>query len=152
MHSIISSMLVLATSITAQQYSTPTPPKGTQIDTIPQLGLGTWYLRGNTSEVIADAIVNGYRHIDCAKAYGNQVDIGKGSQEGLKRTGLKREDLWITSKLWNDGSASNQHDIWSQKETNNSNQAWTRRILSQRNPRRATTHLPRLVSRSLAYG
>jgi len=94
-------LLLLATPILAQQFSVPTPPKGTQLNSIPQLGLGTWYLRGNTSEVIAQAIENGYRHIDCAKAYGNQVDIGVGIKEGLKRTGLKRSDLWITSKLWN---------------------------------------------------
>jgi len=101
MQSLITSLLLFSSTLFAQDFSLPTPPKGTQVNSIPQLGLGTWYLRGNTSEVIADAIENGYRHIDCAKAYGNQEDIGKGIKEGLKRTGLKREDLWITSKLWN---------------------------------------------------
>jgi len=43
---------------------------------------------------------NGYRHFDCATAYQNQVSIGKGLAEGLKRTGLNRSDIWVTSKLW----------------------------------------------------
>jgi alcohol dehydrogenase (NADP+) len=101
MRSLLLSLLVLASPTIGQEYSVPTPPKGTQPSTIPQLGLGTWYVLKNTSEVVAEAIVNGYRHIDCAKAYENQVEIGKGIKLGLERSGLKREDLWITSKLWN---------------------------------------------------
>jgi hypothetical protein len=85
----------------AQQLSPATPPRGTQVDAVPILGIGTVQLKGNTTEVIAQAIVNGYRHIDCAWGYGNQKDIGFGIREGLKRANLKREDLWITSKLWN---------------------------------------------------
>jgi alcohol dehydrogenase (NADP+) len=85
----------------AQQLSPATPPRGTQVDAVPILGIGTVQLKGNTSEVIAQAIVNGYRHIDCAWGYGNQKDIGLGIKEGLKRANLRREDLWITSKLWN---------------------------------------------------
>jgi len=46
--------------------------------------------------------VNGFRHIDCAFMYNNQKEIGVGIKEGLKRTGLARSDLWITSKLGND--------------------------------------------------
>jgi alcohol dehydrogenase (NADP+) len=88
--------------VEAQKSSAPTPPKGTEINDIPILGLGTARISGNTSEVIASAIVNGFRHIDCAFMYGNQKEIGIGIQEGLKRTGLSRKDLWITSKLGND--------------------------------------------------
>jgi alcohol dehydrogenase (NADP+) len=83
----------------AQRSSPPTSPRGVQVDEIPILGLGTARLSVNTSEVIASAIENGYRHIDCAFVYGNQREIGKGIKEGLKRTGLNRTDLWITSKL-----------------------------------------------------
>ena len=78
-------------------------PQSLTLDTIPLLGFGTWNLdRENASEAVSWAIQTGYRHIDCAAAYKNQDLVGKGVADGLKKTGLKREDLWITSKLWND--------------------------------------------------
>lgn len=66
------------------------------------LGFGTWMLNdpANATEAVASAIVAGYRHFDCATAYGNQVAIGKGLAEGLRRTRLNRSDIWVTSKLW----------------------------------------------------
>jgi alcohol dehydrogenase (NADP+) len=96
--------LLFASLAFAQQapyFLEPTPPKGTVLDAPPRIGLGTWYMRGNTSEAVAAAIEHGYRHIDCAKVYGNQRDVGKGIAAGLKRTGLSRSDIWVTSKLWN---------------------------------------------------
>lgn len=54
----------------------------------------------NATEAVAMAMVNGYRHFDCATAYQNQVAIGKGLAEGLRRTGLNRSDIWVSSKLW----------------------------------------------------
>jgi alcohol dehydrogenase (NADP+) len=104
---VLTPILALASLVAAQKTSVPTPPKGTQINEIPQIGLGTARVTGNTSEVIASAIVNGFRHIDCAYMYGNQKEIGVGIKEGLKRTGLARSDLWITSKLANDKSVAN---------------------------------------------
>jgi alcohol dehydrogenase (NADP+) len=98
----LTTLLSLASLVAAQKTSVPTPPKGTQINEIPQIGLGTARITGNTSEVIASAIQNGFRHIDCAFMYKNQKEIGIGIKEGLKRTGLARSDLWITSKLGND--------------------------------------------------
>ena len=69
---------------------------------IPLLGFGTWNLnRSNASDVVSYAIQTGYRHIDCAAAYRNQKEVGKGIAEGLKKEGLKRSDIWVTSKLWN---------------------------------------------------
>jgi alcohol dehydrogenase (NADP+) len=96
-------LVILALSVLAlgQQYTVPTPPKGVQPAAIPRIGMGTARMRVNTSEAIAKAIENGYRHFDCAFIYGNQKDVGIGIKEGLKRTGLSRQDLWITSKLWN---------------------------------------------------
>ncbi|KAF2671280.1 hypothetical protein BT63DRAFT_370469 [Microthyrium microscopicum] len=79
----------------------PTPPKGTTLTAIPRIGLGTARVK-NATEVVAAAIENGYRHIDAAFAYGNQKEVGLGIKEGLKRTGLARSDLWITSKLGGD--------------------------------------------------
>jgi len=69
----------------------------------PPLGFGTWNLKGdNTSEVVATALKVGYRHIDAAVAYGNQKAVGKGIKTGLKENNLKRKEIWVTSKLWND--------------------------------------------------
>ena len=72
---------------------------------IPHLGFGTWNLSPsdhNASAAVSAAIQIGYRHIDCAAAYRNEPDVGKGIADGLKKAGLKREDIWVTSKLWND--------------------------------------------------
>lgn len=80
-----------------------TPGQPLSLDSIPLIGFGTWNLdRSNATEAVSWAIRTGYRHIDCAAAYKNQDLVGKGIADGLAKTGLKREDLWITSKLWND--------------------------------------------------
>lgn len=69
--------------------------------TPPLLGFGTLNLREsaeNTTNAVAHAIKTGYRHIDCAAAYSNEVDVGSGIKEGLIQvSGLTRQDLWITS-------------------------------------------------------
>ncbi|KAF2083281.1 Aldo/keto reductase [Saccharata proteae CBS 121410] len=82
---------------------TPFVPASGGVPTL--LGFGTWNLKvspENTTGAVSLAIQHGYRHIDCAAIYGNEPAVGKGIADGLERTGLKREDLWITSKLWND--------------------------------------------------
>lgn len=64
---------------------------------------GTWNVqRSNASDVVAAALTTGYRHLDCAYIYGNEKEVGAGIKSGLEQTGIKREDVWITSKLWND--------------------------------------------------
>ncbi|KAF1952656.1 Aldo/keto reductase [Byssothecium circinans] len=71
----------------------------------PLIGFGTWNLKEspeNTTSAVAIAIEAGYRQIDCAAAYGNEKEVGKGIAKGLEKAGLKREEIWITSKLWND--------------------------------------------------
>ena len=83
------------------------------VEPIPSLGFGTWNIRispQNTTDAVAAAIEAGYRHIDGAKVYGNQVDVGKGIKKGLEKVGLKRSDIWVTSKLWNDQYVDSQHD------------------------------------------
>ena len=63
---------------------------------IPSIGLGTWDLRGNVGEkVIEEAIDVGYRHIDTAQMYENEFDVG----DGVKQSGVDREDVFITTKL-----------------------------------------------------
>ncbi|MBV1777773.1 aldo/keto reductase [Paeniglutamicibacter sp. ABSL32-1] len=62
----------------------------------PMLGLGTWPLVGEeAADSVARGIANGYRHIDTAEKYGNEDAIG----EGIRRSGIARDDLWVTSKL-----------------------------------------------------
>ena len=51
---------------------------------------------------VRDAIAVGYRHIDCARVYSNEAEIGVVLEEVLSSGLLTREDLWITGKLWND--------------------------------------------------
>ena len=55
-----------------------------------------------TAVALAAALGAGYRHIDCAAAYDNQKDVGRGIKEGLEAVGIGREEIWVTSKLWND--------------------------------------------------
>ncbi|KAL3131044.1 hypothetical protein ABBQ38_000362 [Trebouxia sp. C0009 RCD-2024] len=69
---------------------------------MPVLGLGTW--KGKPGEVEASvqtALRVGYRHIDCAKAYGNQTGIGQALQDLYKEGKVSRKDFWLTTKLWN---------------------------------------------------
>ncbi len=79
------------------------PLKPNAVSTIPLLGFGTWNLKElNNSDAVSLAIQTGYRHIDCAAIYGNEKEVGKGIANGLKKAGLERSDIWVTSKLWND--------------------------------------------------
>lgn len=73
------------------------------IDQMPRLGFGTWNLdRSNATEAVSLAIRTGYRHIDGAAVYGNEKLVGPGIADGLRKSGLDRSDIWVTSKLWND--------------------------------------------------
>ena len=73
---------------------------------IPCIGLGTFGSDYVSHEIVAatvkKAIYSGYRHIDCASVYGNEKNIGYVFNEIFSSGYLKREDLWITSKVWND--------------------------------------------------
>jgi diketogulonate reductase-like aldo/keto reductase len=75
---------------------------------MPAIGLGTFgsdYIPAHQiAEAVKGAVLAGYRHIDCAAVYGNEDAIGAALQE-LFRSGLRREELWIVSKLWNDKHA-----------------------------------------------
>ena len=77
-------------------------------DKIPVVGLGTFgsdcYSGEQVAAAVKDAIALGYRHIDCASIYGNEHLIGPVLREAVQG-GVKRGELWITSKLWNDKHA-----------------------------------------------
>jgi diketogulonate reductase-like aldo/keto reductase len=65
---------------------------------IPYIGFGTWKMPDEVvEEAVSNAIACGYRHIDTASAYFNEAGVGK----GIKKSGIKREELFITSKLPN---------------------------------------------------
>src|SRR5215470_11214102 len=69
---------------------------------IPAVGLGTWDLRGRTcAAVVEQALRLGYRHIDTAEMYGNEREVG----EGLRASGIGRDDVFITTKVWPDNLA-----------------------------------------------
>ena len=79
-------------------------------DKIPALGLGTWKSEeGVVAEAVLDALKAGYKHIDCAPIYGNEKEIGEALEKAFKEGIVKREELFITSKLWN--NAHKKEDV-----------------------------------------
>jgi diketogulonate reductase-like aldo/keto reductase len=73
---------------------------------IPAAGLGTFGSDNYDADTIASAVEQairlGYRHIDCASVYGNEKEIGAAIAKVIKEGVVAREELWITSKVWND--------------------------------------------------
>ena len=73
---------------------------------LPVIGLGTFgsdnVSAAAVAQTVKDAIAYGYRHIDCASVYGNEAEIGHVIAEVLASGVVKRDELWITSKVWND--------------------------------------------------
>ena len=69
---------------------------------IPSVGFGFWKVEKTcAAEVARQAIAAGYRHLDCACDYGNEAEVGDGIRQALNAGLCQRDDLWITSKLWN---------------------------------------------------
>jgi D-xylose reductase len=68
----------------------------------PAVGLGAWKLpKAVAPEIVREAVRVGYRHFDCACDYGNEREVGAGLTAALREGLCRREELWITSKLWN---------------------------------------------------
>jgi D-xylose reductase len=69
---------------------------------LPAVGLGLWKIDQDvTAAVVQTAIECGYRHFDSACDYGNESQAGEGFQQAMAAGAVSRDDLWITSKLWN---------------------------------------------------
>ncbi|MCI0704600.1 MAG: aldo/keto reductase [Planctomycetia bacterium] len=69
---------------------------------LPIVGLGLWKVpKPAAANLVRQAIRAGYRHLDCACDYGNEAEVGAGIASALAAGECRREDLWVTSKLWN---------------------------------------------------
>jgi 2,5-diketo-D-gluconate reductase B len=64
---------------------------------VPKLGYGTWLVEGEAAyEGVLDALELGYRHVDTARAYGNEREVGR----ALVDSGVPRDEIWLTTKVW----------------------------------------------------
>src|ERR1700730_9709477 len=71
---------------------------------IPAIGVGTWELRGRTcARLVEQALRLGYRHVDTAQIYENEREVG----EGLRASGVQRDDVFVTTKGWTTHFAPN---------------------------------------------
>lgn len=69
---------------------------------LPQIGLGFWKVANDRCpSLVREAVETGYRHLDCACDYGNEKEVGDGIRQVLDDGLCNRDDLWVTSKLWN---------------------------------------------------
>lgn len=78
-------------------------------DKMHAIGLGTWKAKGNeVKNAVKSALNSGVRHIDTAAAYGNEEEIGEALAEVFAEGNIKREEVFITSKLWNNAHLERQ--------------------------------------------
>lgn len=72
---------------------------------MPSVGLGTFgsdhVSAAQVAEAVQGAAAIGYRHFDCASVYGNEREVGA-ALESIQKNGIRREEIWVTSKIWND--------------------------------------------------
>ena len=76
---------------------------------MPSIGLGTWRAEPDkVYDAVIMALDIGYRHIDCAMIYHNEHEVGRALQDAFAKGSVTREDVWITTKLWNNSHDPNQ--------------------------------------------
>ncbi|KIX03483.1 uncharacterized protein Z518_07036 [Rhinocladiella mackenziei CBS 650.93] len=81
--------------------ASPTIPLKLSGHSIPQIGLGLWKVPNDcAADIVYKAIENGYRHFDGACDYGNEKEAGQGIARAIKDGLVKREDIFVTTKLW----------------------------------------------------
>jgi diketogulonate reductase-like aldo/keto reductase len=69
---------------------------------VPTVAIGVFEVEpGETEETVADALAAGYRHVDTARAYGNEKEVGT----GIRRSGVDPSEIWVTTKVWIDDFA-----------------------------------------------
>lgn len=79
-------------------------------DELDMIGLGTWKSeKGKVEDAVYTALKLGYTHIDCALVYGNEAEVGNALKKAMSEGVITREDLWVTSKLWN--NAHRKEDV-----------------------------------------
>lgn len=72
------------------------------LDDVPQIGFGFWKVAPEDCvDTFIEAIGAGYRHFDCAADYGNEAQVGEGIAKAIEQGLCSREEIWVTSKLWN---------------------------------------------------
>lgn len=70
---------------------------------LPQLGFGVWQIpKDITAHCVKLALKAGYRYIDTATAYDNEKEVGEGIRQAMEEYGIKREEIFVSTKLWND--------------------------------------------------
>ena len=83
---------------------------------LPSVGFGFWKVeKASAAEVAQQAIAAGYRHLDCACDYGNEMEVGHGIAQAMEAGLCRRDDLWVTSKLWNTYHAAEHVSIACEK-------------------------------------
>jgi len=77
-------------------------PSKANLASPPSVGYGLWKVpNADAAAMSHEALRVGYRHLDCASDYGNEAEVGQGVEMALHDGLCRREELWITSKLWN---------------------------------------------------
>ena len=88
----------------------------TPLSNIPPVGFGLWKVAPDIcADTVYQAIKAGYRHLDCACDYGNEIQVGAGIKRAIAEGLVTREELWITSKLWNTFHAPGHVELGLQK-------------------------------------
>ena len=87
-------------AVPALSFGSSSASSPSSSSSIPMVGLGCWKMKEPRS-VVSKALEIGWRHVDSACDYGNEKEVGEGIAEAMGKHGIKREDLFVTSKLWN---------------------------------------------------